>query len=58
MTYNWDDSIVVDADKERQTDREDVAMGVMQPWEYRMKHYGEDEETAKKMIAEPAGVIE
>lgn len=27
MTYNWDDSIVVDADKERQTDREDVAMG-------------------------------
>lgn len=54
----WDDSIVVDTEQERQTDRADVAMGVMQLYEYRMKWYGEDEETAKKMVQQPAGVIE
>ena len=30
----------------------------MQLWEYRMKHYAEDEETAKKMVAQTADVIE
>lgn len=48
--FVWDDSIVVDADKERQSDRQDVAMGVMQAWEYRSKWYGEDEATAKSRV--------
>lgn len=58
VSYKWDDSIVVDAEKERQTDRADVAMGVMALWEYRMKYYKEDEETAKRMVAPPAEMIE
>ncbi len=54
----WDDSIVVDKEKERATDRADVAMGVMQLWEYRMKWYGETEEQAKIAVQKPAEVIE
>jgi len=30
----------------------EVRMGLMQKWEYRVKWYGEDEETAKKVIAD------
>lgn len=54
----WDDSIVVDAEKERENDRKDVAMGVMPAWEYRMKWYGEDEATAKSMVTSTEGIIE
>ena len=50
--------MIVDKDKERKTDREDVAMGAMQLWEYRAKYYGESEEQAKKSIQQPAEVIE
>ena len=57
VSYKWDDSLVVDMEKERQTDRADVAMGAMQLWEYRAKHYDEDEETAKKMVAQQADII-
>lgn len=48
-TYVWDDSIIVDAETERVRDQQEVAQGLMQAYEYRMKWYGEDEETAKKM---------
>lgn len=59
MSFDWDDSIISDADKERSNDRQDVAMGVMPLWEYRMKWYGEDEETAKAMTSDSsAGVVE
>lgn len=54
----WDDSIVVDTEKERATDRADVSMGAMQLWEYRMKWYGEDEKTAKAMVSVVEEVIE
>lgn len=47
---DFDDSVVVDKDSERMADRADVAAGIMQPWEYRMKHYRETEEQAKAMI--------
>lgn len=49
-SFIWDDSLVVDTEKERQTDRSDVAMGAMQLWEYRMKWYGETEDQAKEAI--------
>lgn len=58
LSASWDDSIVVDSEKERESDRQDVAMGVMQTWEYRMKWYGEDEETAKRMVNVEPEVIE
>lgn len=52
VSYNWDDSLVIDADTERLKDKEDVRDGIMQKWEYRAKWYGEDEATAKKMVAQ------
>lgn len=54
----FNDSILADDESERQQDRLDVSMGVMPAWEYRMKWYNEDEETAKKMVAQQADVIE
>ncbi len=35
MNCVWDDSVIIDADTERMTDREDVRDGLMAPWEYR-----------------------
>lgn len=52
------DSILIDDETERQQDMQDMAAGIMQPWEYRAKWYGEDEETAKRMVATKAEVIE
>lgn len=52
-SYNWGDSILDDADKkeqERENDRQDLAAGIMNDWEYRAKWYHEDEETAKAML--------
>lgn len=43
----WDDSIIVDAETERVRDMQEVTQGLMLPYEYRMKWYGEDEETAR-----------
>lgn len=54
---DWDDSVVEDAETKRKHDLEDLAAGVLSAWEYRMRHYGEDEETAKKNIPEQAGVM-
>lgn len=47
---DFDDSVVVDKAEERKADLADVAAGIMQPWEYRMKHYRETEDKAKAMI--------
>lgn len=52
------DSILIDEETERQQDRQDVAMGAMPLWEYRMKWYSEDEATAKSVVGTPAEVIE
>jgi A118 family predicted phage portal protein len=54
---DFKDSILVDEETERSQDRSDVAMGVMQLWEYRAKWFGEDEATAKAMIPQQADVI-
>jgi A118 family predicted phage portal protein len=52
VLFGWDDSIIVDAAKEKQQDIQDINTGVLNKYEYRMKWYGEDEETAKSKIAE------
>ena len=52
------DSILVDEEEERQQDRQDVAMGALNLWEYRMKWMGETEEQAKAMIPDPTLVDE
>lgn len=54
VSFVWDDSIIVDAEAERQTDRQDVAMGVMTLAEYRSKWYGETLEEAARNLPEPA----
>lgn len=51
VTVSFDDSIIEDANAERERDRQDVRDGLMQKYEYRMKWFGEDEETAKKMVS-------
>lgn len=54
VSFDWDDSVIVDAEEERQQDRNDVAMGVMRLEEYRAKWYGETLEEADKNLPEPA----
>lgn len=51
IRVNFDDSVIEDSDAQRKRDMADVAAGLMQPYEYRMKWYSEDEETARKMTA-------
>lgn len=50
--FVWDDSIIVDSEAERIRDMQEVTQGLMQAWEYRVKWYGEDEATAKKVLGE------
>lgn len=57
VNIDFDDSIIQDKESERQTDKGDIAIGVLQLWEYRMKWYGEDEAKAKAMVNEPADII-
>lgn len=51
-TYQWDDSVIVDAEAERLRDQQEVSQGLMQKWEYRVKWYGETEEQAKKALGD------
>lgn len=50
----FDQSPLVDENAERQRDKDDVSAGLMLPWEYRMKWYGETEEDAKRILSENA----
>lgn len=50
ISIDFDDSIIEDKQTERANDRQDVAMGVMNDWEYRAKWYNEDEKTAKAAL--------
>lgn len=51
VAIQFDDSIVQDTDAEKKRDMAEVAAGLMLPWEYRFKWYGEDENTAKLQSA-------
>ena len=53
ITIDFDDSIIEDKEAERQSDRQDVSMGAMALFEYRMKYYGETEEQAKAAVQQP-----
>ena len=48
----FDQSPLVDENAERQRDKDDVAAGLMQKWEYRVKWYGEEEEEAKAKLTD------
>ncbi len=47
----FDDSIIQDAEAEKERDIKEVAGGLQMPWEYRVRWYGEDEATAKRYVA-------
>lgn len=46
IEVHFDDSIIEDTEAQKLSDRQDVTNGVMSKVEYRVKYYGEDEETA------------
>lgn len=48
VTVNFDDSIIQDTAAEKAQDMAEVASGLMQPWEFRVKWYGEDEKEARR----------
>ena len=47
LSFVWDDSIVVDAEKERMQDLQDVREGLLPKWKYKVKWQGLSEEQAK-----------
>ena len=47
------DGYIISDEEQRERDRLDVRDGIMQTWEYRVKHYGEDEVTAKANTQPP-----
>lgn len=52
VNSKYDDSVLMDIDAQRALDIQDVRDGIMAKWEYRVKYMGEDEATAKRMVAE------
>lgn len=53
VRVTFDDSIITDTTAEKRQDMDEVAAGLMEPWEYRAKWRGEDERTARKGAARP-----
>lgn len=50
VSISFKDSILTSEETERMQDIQDVNLGIMQKWEYRMKWYNEDETTAKQNV--------
>ena len=57
ITVTLDDSVIEDRAAKKKADLADVASGIMPPWEYRAKWYGEEEAAAKRMVAEAQGLL-
>lgn len=57
FSCKFNDSILTDEETERQQDRNDVSMGAMPLWQYRMKWYNEDEKTAKAAVQQPEDTV-
>lgn len=54
IEIKFEDSYIIDKEQERERDRQDVRDGLLKPWEYRVKWYGEDETTAKTVLGAAA----
>ncbi len=48
ISVDFDDSFFIDPAAERERDLSEVRAGIMAPWEYRVKYYGDSEEHAKE----------
>lgn len=46
------DGFMIDTETAKQEFRQDIAQGIRKRWEYRVKFFGEDKETAKAMVAD------
>jgi A118 family predicted phage portal protein len=53
IAVDFDDSFFIDPAAERERDLSEVRAGIMAPWEYRVKYYGDSEEHAR----ETAGML-
>lgn len=49
---NFEDGFIIDDQTAKESDRQDVRDGIMQPWEYRVRWYGETPEEAKAAVAD------
>jgi hypothetical protein len=52
IVINFDDGFILDEEATAAKDLQLVNSGILNPYEYRMKHFGEDEETAKAKLNE------
>ena len=52
VTITDKDGFMVDTETAKNEFRKDIAQGIRNPWEYRVKFLGEDEKTAKARIAD------
>ena len=55
VDVTWDDSVVEDADAERETMKDDVARGLCPRWRYVAKYYGMSEDEAREFTGEAKG---
>lgn len=52
---DWGDSVLIDSEKQRNIDLQEVNAGLMPEWKYKMKWQGLTEEEAKREVAETSG---
>lgn len=52
IVINFEDGFILDEEATAAKDMQLVNSGILNPYEYRMKHFGEDEETAKAKLNE------
>ena len=52
ITIQFDDTMFSDEEAERMRFMQEIAAGIRQKWEYRVKYDGEDEKTAREMTGE------
>lgn len=57
VSFDWDDSLVLDKDSELESMRNDVAANILRPEIYLAKKYGVSEEEALKMMPEIEDII-
>ena len=57
ISIDFDDSIIEDKTAERNNDRQDLAAGILNDWEYRAKWYNEDEATAKAALPKMEDIV-
>lgn len=56
ITIQFDDTMFNDEEAQRMRMLQEISQGVVQKWEYRVKYYGEDEDTARKVTGESGGI--